>query len=45
MIELPSVIARSTVLTMFARAPALKLSIPKVHPVQKTATGINALSI
>ena len=30
---------------MFARAPTLKLSMPKVHPVQKTATGISALSI
>lgn len=31
--------------TMFARAPTLKLSIPKVQPVQNTATGISALSI
>ena len=30
---------------MFARAPTLKLSIPKVHPVQNTATGMSALSI
>ena len=30
---------------MLARAPTLKLSMPKVHPVQKTATGISALSI
>ena len=33
------------VLTIFARAPTLKLSMPKVHPVQNTATGISALSI
>ena len=37
--------ARSPRPTIFARAPTLKLSIPKVHPVQNTATGISALSI